>query len=338
MANAPINTTGRITRASPMTPRRKRIPRRSTMRKRSSTRKAGTMRTRPRPSGRALPVVPQFTLAQINPFDARAFGVKVPDDNTAMSSTFTTQDQFQFSTVVANASNLVAFTPNPRFYAIPCTEGGAGLGTWTAVAGFAGATTTAKFASIDASYSVARPVAHAIRISSALPVNTAAGYLHVCLYTPSRFADTTWEVPLSLSQMIDQPGYQRISISSLTQCPVLVVNKFVGPSAWVYTGVNDGNNSATTSGVPAIPMGWQYICVAVSGVAALTTAIDIENICHFEGQLFRGALNENDAAAAPDAAVLEATASLVGDMNAVRPMDVFQTPIASRYCICFILL
>lgn len=331
---ASINTTG-ASAMSPATPRRKR----AVSRRVTAAKKRGGRTSRPSTKRRGVGMagrkpslsLPQFTLAQLNPFDRQAFGVKVPDDNTAMSSTFTTMDQVQFNTVVGNASNLVAFTPNPRFFAIPCVEGAAGAGSWTAVAAFGGATTTSKFSSIDASYSVARPVAHAIRLTSALSVNNAVGYVHICLYTPSRFADTTWEVPLSLSQMIDQPGYQRISISSLTQTPVMVVNKYVGPSAWIYTGVNDGNNSATTSGVPAVPMGWQYICVAVSGTTALTTSLDIEAICHYEGQLFRGALNENDAAAAPNMVTMEATAEVVGQLNPVRPVDPYNTPIASRY-------
>ena len=72
-----------------------------------------------------------------------------------------------------------------------------------------------------------RSVAHGIKITCPLNLTTAAGYVHIASYTLNTQGKSTWALPTTVAGIQDLPGYKRVTLQSLTQNPLIVVNKFL---------------------------------------------------------------------------------------------------------------
>lgn len=98
--------------------------------------------------------------------------------------------------------------------------------------------------------------------------------------------------------MTECPFYRRVTLASLTQNSLIVVNKYLDQTAFRY--IDTGSNEAfdATKGSFHVPSSWMGIMVVVEGHSAIIgqSIVNVETIGHFEGQSKFGGLNTDGAA------------------------------------------
>ncbi|UYD39143.1 MAG: capsid protein [Wigfec virus K19_259] len=233
----------------------------------------------------------KFVNAQINPFSADVYGVRCPDTNTAPSTALFSYDTYSLL-ASTNASSVALaschlFRANSAAFAV--ASNGASSSSWTWPAAFGGTTAIAQQATYENTLTGVRVLAHGVRISCPLTLLNTTGYVHVCLYPQNMYDKTTWSAPTTIASMNSLPGYKRMTLVSLIENPLIVVNKFTSSGAFNYRAPSDDNtgNSASVHNVSSIGGGWMDILIAVEGYpagAASSTTIPVvaENIIHYE--------------------------------------------------------
>lgn len=252
-----------------------------------------------------------FALGQINPFHDNVFGVKIPDLNSIPSESFYQIDNVAFTTDAVNGVTSAAFFPGANTFM--ASGGAAGPDSWTFGAAYGGINARSDQADIVSHYNTVRSVAHGLKLSCPLSVTVATGYVHVCLYAMSTFNQATWELPVSVSQMMKLPGYKRITLSELTQRPFIVVNKFVDETAFKYTDVDSDEFSSANKHEFHIPRGWCGVLIAVTGAGVSQKCLEVVDILHSEGlrRLTSTNSNHQDSAEPSNPEALR-TASILG--------------------------
>lgn len=244
-------------------------PKRTRRRRRTSTKK---MDTRPR--------VSRFALAQANPFHSEANGAKIPDANSVPSCAFQTTLTNTFN-VGATGTNVRAFRHCAKAeLVVPTIVTGT---TWTWTAAFGGSTDNGKLATVQSNFRTIRTVAHGIRLTSPQSPNNVVGNVHICVYTPSYYAASTWDYPSSIDEMSQQPTYKRIPIATLCSRAMTIVNRTVDFSAERYCDPAS-DQAAQGDDLTFQTSGWAVIIIAVEGVTASTNnVVNAEVVTHVEG-------------------------------------------------------
>jgi len=224
----------------------------------------------------------KFVLAQLDPFDAsQVNGAKIPDSNTMPSIANTDTDIVNISTG-ATATNLVGMAFRPQYtWATVAATTGASL-SWGAAWG-TNASNRTKRTAYAAAMELTRPVAHAVRISSPIAPTSASGFVHIGLSTETIFAETSWTFPTTLAEMSGLQYYKRVTLASLTQSPVTVINKWLDDTGFRY--------SATTGNIDTSPVGsgfqtdysWATIVIVVEGAPVSSTVLSVEHLLMSEG-------------------------------------------------------
>jgi len=262
---------------------RRRATRKSYRRKsyrRPSYRRRAPVRRRTLPMRRVPRPISKFELGQINPFDKNVYGAKIPDSNTQPSTTSVAEDRVVFTGSATDMAQCKAFFPNVSVAYVPSTDSSSSAWTWPA--GYGGSVNSSVRAAFLASFSGIRPVAHGVRISSQAAPTSITGFVHVAVYPLETYGNTTWNLPVNLSQMAQLPWYRRYTIASLTQTPVIVVNKFLDCTATRYTDPGSQNANVATETGFQFGSGWCVVLVAVEGQPVLASNLSVENLTHFE--------------------------------------------------------
>nr|UOF76694.1 coat protein [Cressdnaviricota sp.] len=295
---------------------KKRGKKRKSSRKRSSYGRRSSHRV---PRTRAVVELHPYTLAQVNPFDRNCYDCRIPDANTAPSSPFFAYDELQMDMSTTNAY-CVACIPHCQYYAIAATNNVDPSG-WTWPAAFGGLNSQSKASSVTAQYTLARTVAHGIRISCGLSPTTVTGYVHVALYSLSDYGQTTWQYPTTIAQMTELPYYRRFTLAELTQGAVTISNKFNDISSRLYRDTSDTGKPTLTGTLYQWSQGWMSILVAVEGAPSGSRALVIESINHMEGQSKFSGLNQDGPAEPYSGPILDGTADYVARKDPVRKGD-----------------
>jgi len=223
----------------------------------------------------------KFVIANYAPFNEDSIGARVPDANTAPSFPFHVVQPLAFGTSAASKTVAVIATPFSSSMFIPTTEGGT---SWASLATYATSLVPAsKQSAITGNCQSVRPVAHGLRIASAVPPTQATGWVHVCLF-PVSLKGLTWSIPGDVASMVDMPGYQRIPLAQLTQKPVFINNQWVDNSAHEYRDPA-ATFQQVTNNAGGSTTGWMGILVACDNtwVSGFTNAqIEIESLVHYE--------------------------------------------------------
>jgi len=256
-----------------------------------------------------------FLMAQIDPFLPVVRGVKVPDANTMESSTVQIQDETTLNTVSTQVNGWI-FNPSVTSYVVPGTSG---AGSWTWPAAFAGGLDVATLASFQAQNTGTRVVAHGIRLSSLLAPTTVTGFVHVAVYAPATFGAPTWPFPTTIAAMRDLPHYRKVTLASLTQSPLTIVNKFLDQTAFRYISTDETFGGWNNTGRSAfqITHSWASIIVAIEG-APTASALGVEVIQHHETLTRAGQSNGSSPAAPPQPSVMNSAANIAADTQATH--------------------
>jgi len=263
--------------------------------RRSTGRRAAPSRRRQARRQHQQRQLTKYELCNLNPFDARCMGAKIPDSNTQPSETTIDENRIVITTDALGNAATKAFNPNLVVNAVNSVV--ATPTTWTWNAAYGGQVNSANAASIIAEYSGLRPVGHGIRIAcSSAPLNVT-GFVHICISPIPTFAASTWALPTSITQMTNQPWYKRFTLASLTQRSVTVVNKFLDASATRYTDPNSDWVAQTSDVEFQFAGSWCSIIIAVEGAPVSTSPVTVDTISHFEGLPKIGTNNSSTPAA-----------------------------------------
>jgi len=257
------------------TPRRRTYTRRKTTRRRTYTKRACTCG-----ASNELSAGERFVLAQADPFEPRALGCKIPDSSTQPSVAIACQE-LNTPTLVstpATDSGAVAYLPSLTSSIVVGTSS---VGGWSWPASFSGNSWT-KRTDVIAAVEVARPVAHGLRISSSVAPTSATGYVHLALAVESiNNGPTTWQYATTISALSGYSWYKRVTLASLTQTPLTIINKYVDETAFRYLGQDGGQSSGANGNMFHIPLSWGALIIAVEGVPS-TAPIQVEMMLHLE--------------------------------------------------------
>lgn len=233
----------------------------------------------------------KFALAQIDPFEPRALGAKIPDSNSVPSLANADTDQVALGTITGQTTRAMAFWPTYTDATLTSgyTTASPNVVVWDS--GTAANYVSAEYANrrnrtqVLAAVEGIRPVAHAIRVSSSLASTTATGFLHIGLATESRFSSinqNSWELPTTVAEMTGLTHYKRFTVSSLTQSPITVINKWIDDTAFRYNTPNSTNRPTSTVGAHSnfeFGGSWGQLVVFLEGVPAnQASCVSIEHI------------------------------------------------------------
>lgn len=222
--------------------------------------------------------LPKFLIAQVDPFCPQAMGVKVPDEANMPSATAFSRDLQTFTTGAAGGQGFV-FRYNSGSAIVPTVP--ATSTTWSYIAAFGGVATVSNNAALVQNFQLIRTVAFGIKIETRQSAFNASGFVHVAL-VPDDLFGTTYTYPTSVSQMEYAPYYRRIPIADLIEDEITVNGKYTDNTAFRYNtpGVGDVGAIGYTGSFPA--SGWSAILVWIEVGGAITNAIDVEFIHHYE--------------------------------------------------------
>lgn len=285
--------------------------RRVAARKRVYKRRTMTRRKAPCVCPGELTPTARFALAQLDPFEPRAQGAKVPDSNTIPSIANSDQDQVNLtSSATAGDLNAIAFWPS---YTSAWLRAGPGASAvnWS----INSVQARRNLAAIDANVEAIRPVAHAIRISSSTAPTTATGFVHVGLAVESRKTPTANvpDLPVSVNEMTGLAHYKRFTLASLTQSPITAINKWIDETAFRYDIPGAIPEYVTGNlGQSALNFGqsWAAIVVMVEGAEVSKTILGFEHILHTECIPKRGSFVLGTQAAPNSPGTMSAVSSM----------------------------
>jgi len=271
-------------------PRRRRSVRRrapSTAYRRRTTTRMASSRKKPCVCPGELSPAAKFALAQIDPFEPKCLGAKIPDSNTIPSIANADTDQVSLAAPSTNG-NLIAIAFNPSYAtSVQAATDGAGSVTWSATW-----SQRRNYANVVSSIEAIRPVAHAIRVSSPLAPTSTVGFVHIGLAVESRVNSTNSalpDLPTTVNQMTGLAHYARFTLASLTQSPVTVINKWIDETGFRYDDPRSGPSYVASGGTPFnsvqsiqntlnFGQSWSSIVVMVEGQSTGSSPISFEHL------------------------------------------------------------
>lgn len=225
----------------------------------------------------------KFALAQLDPFEPKCLGAKVPDTNTMPSIANADTDQVTLAGPATNG-NLIAIAFNPSYASSICTatESSASAVTWSGTF-----SQRRNYTNVVASVEAIRPVAHAVRMVSPLAPTSTTGFVHVGISVESRVNSGTTGIPdypTTVNQMTGLAHYKRFTLASLTQSPVTIINKWIDETAFRYDDprtVYSFNGSGSTPNPSSLQFqsSWGTLIVMIEGQpSTATTPISFEHL------------------------------------------------------------
>lgn len=254
----------------------------------------------------------KFLIANADPFNPLCQGAKIPDANTVQSVGYPMSELSTLSLALASDVRCFAFLPAVSASIITSTGGAAG---WTWPANYAGATSWSKRSSVVSTMELFRPVAHGIRISCPNAPTSTTGFVHIAVAYETFRGDITWPWATDIAGISGYQQYKRVTLASLTQSPLTIINKYTDETAFRYTSTSAADNptSAGTGANPFefnLPYSWGAILIAVEG-AATTSPLVVESVLHSEGIPKQSSFLMGGLAAAYSPQILGATSNMV---------------------------
>jgi len=257
----------------------------------------------------------KYILSQADPFDENVDGVKIPDANAQPSFAMKALDTFDMSIPTAQTASVVAINPALEFTFIQGTAASATSWTWPASYGLGTGANSNKLTQFRADAELFRPVSHGCRVTSGLAPTAATGFVHVCVATMGTWGQTTWPLPTSVAEMQNVPGYKRVPIGRLTAEGLTLVNRPLDCTAQRYQDADSGLFGNSTRTEFTAGMNWGCLIIAVTGVAALSTPVTIENVLHVENIPRFSAVSQATPAAKYNVAALAGASNAQSKVN-----------------------
>jgi len=222
----------------------------------------------------------KWAIAQLDPFDPNCLGAKIPDSNTFPSIANTDTDIVSLAASAATFLAGIAFRPQYTWGTVTGV-GAAGVVGWGATYSTL-ASNRVKRTDYATTMELTRPVAHAIRMSSPIAPTTATGFVHIALAVETQFSTSSWAYPTTVAEIAGCQYYKRVTLASLTQSPLTVINKWVDDTGFRYSSPATDQTSTNSAGFQS-DYGWANIVVIVEGGPTTGTLLSFEHILLSEG-------------------------------------------------------
>jgi len=265
----------------------------------------------------------RFALAQLDPFEPRCQGAKIPDSNT-MPSVANSDSQQDNSLIPATAGFVTAIAFRPAYNAATVTAPPL-TGSETTTVNWGNSTTQyasqrRNTSSYGNQFEAFRPVAHAIRISSSLSPTTASGFVHIGLSYESSFGNLNaiFQYPTTVPEMTGLSHYKRITLASITQSPLTVINKWIDERAFQYQDPYTLPTSTTTTAnetANAFGFSWCNIIIMIEGAPAGLVSLSAEHLILTEALPKKNSVIMGTPAAPNSPGTMSAVSSMVGDID-----------------------
>jgi len=292
-------------------------------RRRYTTRRGTARRSKPCVCPSELTPTAKFALAQLDPFEPKCLGAKIPDSNTMPSIANQDTDQVVLPSS-STAGQLVAYAFAPSYTCAVNSAVSTGVGsvTWN--------TTWAprrNLTPVVNAVEAIRPVAHGLRLSSGLAPTAATGFVHIGLCVESRVSNVSSvgqpDYPLTVNDMTGLAHYARFTLASLTQSPVTVINKWIDELAFRY---DDPRSAYSYSGTGTIPFpsvlnmqqSWGVIIIMIDGQPANIAPVTVEHILLTEALPRKDGFILGTTAAPNSPGTISATSTMLADTSIVH--------------------
>jgi len=267
--------------------RRRRVARRTAVRRRPMMmRRRRTYRQRAAAANCSCPkeLSPgdKFVMIQSDPFDTKFFGAKVPDSSTLPSISTPLQYNVALSSPAVTGDNpsfchAWAFYPGVRGAFV--TAQGTNTSAWDWGAVGASVVNAPQVNSFTSQFEAYRPTAHAIRLSCPFAPTSTTGFVHIAIATETVYNGNTpraqyLNLANNLADFSGYTFYKRVTLASLTQSPITLINKWTDETAFRYQSPNAQDTIETLANALTfqIPWSWGTLLVAVEGASTVTTA------------------------------------------------------------------
>jgi len=229
----------------------------------------------------------KFALAQLDPFEPKCLGAKVPDSNTMPSVASSDLDQVS-SVSPSSAGYIVGMAFRPT-WGQAVINGNSLAATPTSIVDWgvslnANSSARKNLNAFKAQFEATRPVAHAVRLVSQLSPTTATGFVHIGLSVESSWgasANNVWQFPTTVSEMTGLAYYKRVTLASLTQTPITVINKWIDERAFQYQDPDTYTSVSTSSAVDynnAFQFSWCNIVILIEGAPTGVSPLSAEHL------------------------------------------------------------
>lgn len=259
----------------------------------------------------------KWALAQLDPFHPMAAGAKIPDTNTMPSVANSSTDQVSCPLATTGFLTGFAFRPMYNSAVISATPASASAVTWGATL-TTNASDRRDLTAFAAQFEAVRPTAHAVRLVSQLSPTSATGFVHIGLSVESQWgspAGPTWSFPTTVNDMTGLSHYKRVTLASLTQSPLTVINKWIDEKGFNYqdasqiaalspTAPNETSNAFGTD--------WCTIVVLVEGAPATPSPLSAEHLLLTEAIPKKNSVLFGTQAAANSPGTMSAVSSMIG--------------------------
>jgi len=260
-------------------PRRRRVTRRAPARRRVVMRRRTNNYRRRVSSPCKCPgeLTPgdKFVMLQGDPFDTKYFGAKIPDSSTIPSIATPLQYNLQLTTAAASQANFAhawAFYPGVKSCNFAATGQNASSWLWNTAA----SSNAPQYSSFVSQFEAFRPTAHSIRLSCPFAPTQTTGFVHIAIATETSFNSAgagqanVSSIASNLTEISGYTFYKRVTLASLTQSPITLINKWTDETAFRYQAPQVAETTdATGAGLTFhVPFSWGALVVAVEGVSA----------------------------------------------------------------------
>lgn len=261
----------------------------------------------------------KFALAQLDPFHPLSVGAKIPDSNTMPSIANCSVDQVSCPLATTGFMTGFAFRPFYNYASIAATPASATAVTWGAALA-TNASDRRDITAFKAAFEATRPVAHAIRICSQLAPTAATGFVHIGLSVESYYnaATATWQFPTTVNEMVGLAFYKRVTLASLTQSPLTVINKWIDERGFQYEDPGQGAAISTSAGNEvSSPFGWSWasIVVLVEGAPTTPSPLSAEHLLLTESLPAKNGILIGTAAAPNSPGTMSAVSSMASQQD-----------------------
>lgn len=272
----------------------------------------------------------KFALVQADPFEPKFFGAKIPDSSTIPSIPTPVQFNFSMATAAASQPNFAhawAFYPTMENTVIRALPLSTSTWDWTTPSNF-NAPVAATFQQQFEAY---RPTAHAIRLSCPFAPTSTTGFVHIALATETTYSSSgtsgtqSSQLAANLSDLSGYTFYKRVTLASLTQSPLTLINKWTDETAFRYSSPfavpqSSSATAATTANQFHIPLSWGTLLIALEGVSQVQavgaiTPLQAEVVIHTENIPQKTSALIGSTAASYNSGVLNAVSQAVANTD-----------------------
>jgi len=273
----------------------------------------------------------KFVMAQADPFEPKYFGGKIPDSSTIPSVSTPIQCNFPLTTAATSSPSWVhAWAFYPSTYGAQVTAAGVGSTLWSFAPGVVSIASMPQAASFSSQFEASRPVAHAIRLSCPFAPTNTTGFVHIALATETSMQGLNTgvvpytQLPTGIPGMSGYTFYKRVTLASLTQSPITLINKWTDETAFRYSSTFSSPSQAgaaeTGPNTFQIPLSWGCLLVAVEGVSSVIptgsiTPLQAEVVLHTEAIPDKGSTLIGSTAAAYSSSTLNAVSQAVANTD-----------------------